>query len=102
MCVLKFLVEMYSCTIACREPHLKEGGTIKTSTNEAYGEVKREGKGYEMVDIPPSGPTAPANDEEGMYESTSVSTQPLPPIPPTATDKEEDEDGVYESIPGDN
>ena len=93
---------MYSCTIACREPHLKEGGTIKTSTNEAYGEVKREGESYEMVDIPPSGPTAPANDEEGMYESTLVSTQPLPPIPPTATDKEEDEDGVYESIPGDN
>ena len=93
---------MHSCTIACREPHLKEGGTIKTSTNEAYGEVKREGEGYEMVDIPPSGPTAPTNDEEGMYESTSVSTQPLPPIPPTAIDKEEDEDGVYESIPGDN
>ena len=87
-----------------REPHLKEGGTINTSTNEAYGEVKRgEGEGYEMVDIPPSGPTAPANDEEGMYESTSVSTQPLPRIPPTATDKEkEDEDGVYEAIPGDN
>ena len=42
-----------------REPHLKEGGTINTSTNEAYGEVKRgEGEGYEMVDIPPNGPTA--------------------------------------------
>ena len=89
---------MYSCTIACREPYLKEGGTIKTSSNEAYGEVKRgEGEGYEMVDIPPSGPTA--DDED---ESTSVSTQRLPPIPPTATDKEEDEDGVYEAIPGDN
>ena len=75
---------------------------MKTSTNEAYGEVKRGEEGYEMVDIAPSGPIPPANDEEGMYESTSVSTQPVPPIPPTATDKEEDEDGVYESIPGDN
>ena len=84
-----------------REPHLKEGSTINTSTNEAYGEVKRgEGEGYEMVDISPSGQTA--DDEEGMCESTSVSIQPLPPIPPTATNKEKDEDGVYEAIPGDN
>ena len=40
-------------------------------------------------------------DEEGMYDSPSVSTQPLPAIPPTG-DKEEEEDGVYEAILGDN
>ena len=36
-----------------------------------------------------------------MYDSPSVSTQPLPAIPPTG-DKEEEEDGVYEAILGDN
>ena len=53
-----------------------------------------------MIVMPPSGPTAPT-DEEGMYEIPSVSTQPLPAIPPTG-DREEKEDGVYEAIPGDN
>ena len=51
-----------------------------------------------MIIIPLSGPTAPT-DQEGIYDSPSVSTQPLPAIPPTG-DKEEEEDGVYEAIPG--
>ena len=53
-----------------------------------------------MIVMPPSGRTAPT-DEEGMYEIPSVSTQPLPAIPPTG-DREEKEDGVYEAIPGHN
>ena len=50
-----------------------------------------------MIVILPSGPTVPT-DEEGMYESPSVSTLPLPAIPPTGG-KEEEGNGT---IPGDN
>ena len=80
----------------CREEKQKNDDTIKTSTNEAYGEIK-QGEVYEMIVILPSGPTVPT-DEEGMYESPSVSTLPLPAIPPTGG-KEEEENGT---IPGDN
>ena len=74
---------------------MKEGDI----TNEAYGEVKRgRGEGYEMVNIPPTAPVTKERKDDG----TSVTTQPLPPTPSTADEqKKEDEDGVYESIPGD-
>ena len=76
---------------------------ILTSTNAAY-EQGQAGEGYEMVDIPPRGPSA-ANIE-GMYEVPVAppAKQPLPPTPPppaqpSAQPGEEDE--VYETIPGD-
>ena len=85
----------------------KEGGAIKTSSNEAYEDMKQgggeQGEAYKMMDITPTvttpTPAAPA-DQEGMYEIPSASSQPLPAIPPEEA-KEKEEDGVYEAIPGD-
>ena len=61
------------------------------------------GEAYEMVDITPTvtaptriGPTSAA-DLEGMYETPFAPSQPLPAVPPS----NEEEDDVYEVIPGD-
>ena len=61
-----------------------------------------------MMDVTPtvttpskSSPTSAA-DLEGMYETPSASSQPLPAVPPLPeTNEKEEEDGVYEVIPGD-
>ena len=53
-----------------------------------------------MIVIPPSGPTVQTH-EERMHESPSVSTQGEAAARTTG-DKEEEEDGVDEAIPGDN
>ena len=64
----------------------------------------KQGEAYEMMDITPTvttpTPAAPA-DQEGMYEIPSASSQPLPAIPPEEAKEKEEEDGVYETIPGD-
>ena len=86
----------------------KGGDAIKTSSNEAYEEMKQEGgeqgEAYEMMDITPTvttpTPAAPA-DQEGMYEIPSASSQPLPAIPPEEAKEKEEDDGEYETIPGD-
>ena len=92
-----------------------EGDVIQTTSNEAYEEMKQGGGGgggesgeaYEMMDITPTvtiptkvGPTSAA-DLEGMYETPSASSQPLPAVPPPPETNEKEEDGVYEVIPGD-
>ena len=84
-----------------------EGVAIKTSSNAAYEMMKQGGEpeeGCEEVASPLRGPP-PAN-QEGMYEvpSPPPSRDPLPAIPPpvpAAGEEEEDEEGVYEIIPGD-
>ena len=96
---LKSLESLFFC---CR--YEASGGGISTSTNEAYGKVvagERE-EGYEMVDVSHRDP--PAKLEE-MYEvpmspPPPPPSQPLPtiPLPPTAGDEE---DIVYDVIPGD-
>ena len=92
-----------------------KGGAIQTTSNEAYEKMKQgrggegeSGAAYEMMDITPTvttptktGPTSGA-DLEGMYETPSASSQPLPAVPPPPeTNEKEEEDGVYEIIPGD-
>ena len=56
-----------------------------------------QGGAYEMIDVTPTvatpTPAAPT-DQQGMYEIPSA---PLPAIP---HEEEEEEDGVYEVIPG--
>ena len=96
---LKNLESLFFC---CR--YGASGGGISTSTNEAYGKVvagERE-EGYEMVEVSHRDP--PAKLEE-MYEvpmspPPPPPSQPLPtiPLPPTAGDEE---DIVYDVIPGD-
>ena len=78
------------------------------SSNKAYEDMKQgrgeQGEAYEMMDITPTmttpTPAAPA-DQEGMYEIPSASSQPLPAIPPEEAKEKEEDDGVYETIPGD-
>ena len=81
---------------------MQEGG-IQTTTNEAYEKTKEsriQGGDYEMINIPE---TVSASKGE-MCESPSATTSlPLPAIPTPTSDKEnEEEDVVYEAIPGDN
>lgn len=85
---LFFLLSLHfmHCYILFLLPHRngskeKEGGAIKTSSNEAYEEMKQgageQGEAYEMMDITPTvttpTPAAPA-DQEGMYEIPSASS----------------------------
>ena len=95
-----------------------KGSAIQTTNNEAYAEMKQGGGGgggggesgeaYEMMDVTPTvttptntGPTSAAS-LEGMYETPSASSQPLPAMPPPPdTNEKEEEDSVYEVIPGD-
>ena len=84
-----------------------KGGAIQTTNNEAYEEMKQGGGGgggggesgeaYEMMDITPNvttptkiGPTSVAN-LEGMYETPSASSQPLPAVPPPPETNEKEE-----------
>ena len=88
------------------------GVSIATSTNAAYEMMKQglgvESEGYEVIDVPQrGGPTL--TSIEAAYEIPSVPDQPLPDIPSPLCktgqekdDEEEEEDGVYETIPGDN
>ena len=74
------------------------GGSIKTSNNDAYEEIKQDGGqggAYEMVDIPSRYPPEAVNVKK-VYESPC--SQPLPAIPRGG---EEEEEEVYETIPGD-
>ena len=63
----------------------------------------REGRyGYELVSAPPAAPSSASKPLEEMYEIPSQSLpvareQPLPAIPAA----KEEEEGVYDSIPGD-
>ena len=94
-------------------------GAIQTTSNEAYEEMKQGGGGggggegesreaYEMMDVT-STVTTPttivptsAADLEQMYETPSASSQPLPAVPPPPeTNEKDEEEGVYEVIPGD-
>ena len=78
---------------------------IKTSSNEAYEMVKRGRPDdvYELIDSPPRGP--PRASQEGMYEVPSAPPchYRLPAIPPPVggAGEKEEEDAVYETIPGD-
>ena len=87
-----------------------KGVSIATSTNAAYEMMKQgpgvESEGYEVIPQR-GGPTL--TSIEAAYEVPSVPDQPLPDIPSPLCksgqekdDEEEDEDGVYETIPGDN
>lgn len=63
---------------------------------------RAQGNAYEMIDIPPSGPVAPASQEE-VCETPSATSQPLPTIPIPTSDKEnKEEDVVYDAIAEDN
>ena len=76
-------------------PHSKSSKekreTIMTSSNEAYGDI-RQGREQEERSTPA--------DQEGMYEIPSASSQPLPAIPPEEAKEKEEEDIMYEVIPG--
>ena len=83
-----------------------KGVSIATSTNAAYEMMKQglglESEDYEVIDVPQrGGPTLTA-----AYELPSIPDQPLPDIPSplckTGQENDDDEDGVYETIPGDN
>ena len=91
-----------------------KGVSITTTTNAAYEMVKQEGgtHEYDLVSEPPGTYPPPAKDLGVAYETPSLppSHQPLPAIPlPVATPPsekvgvagEEEEEGVYDSIPGD-
>ena len=89
-----------------------KGVSIATSTNAAYEMMKQgpgvESEGYEVIDVPQRGGPTPTSIE-AAYEFASVPDQPLPDIPSPLCktgqekdDEEEEEDGVYETIPGDN
>ena len=76
---------------------------IPTTTDRAY-ELMKQGEGresrheYEMVGVPPAASSPASKPLEEMYEIPSQPLpvgreQPLPAIPA--------EDGVYDSIPGD-
>ena len=82
------------------------------SVSPAYEMMKQglgvESEGYEVIDVPQrGGPTL--TSIEAAYEVPSVPDPPLPDIPSPLCktgqekdDEEEEEDGVYETIPGDN
>ena len=89
------------------------GVAVKTNPNTAYEMMKQHGQGgrlvddYEPISSPPGGPP-PDVDEKYDIPSPPTSHQPLPAIPPpvappTASNVgvSEEEEGVYESIPGD-
>ena len=83
---------------------------ITTATNEAYGKVKIEERddGYELTDFssPPPPPSSSSAKLEEMYEMPSflsAVSQPLPslPSPSSAVAQSEEEETVYDVIPGD-
>ena len=85
-----------------------KGVSITTSAN-AYEMMKQglgvESEGYEVIDVlQRGGPTM--TGVEAAYEVPSVTDQPLPdtpsPLCKTEQEKDDDEDVVYETIPGDN
>ena len=99
------------------EKYEVEGTAIKTTDNTAYGVMKQgvgePENGYEMVDTSPPGGPPPA-DEGEKYDvpTSSLCREPLPATPtvggagepnspPPVTGGGEEEDGVYEIIPGD-
>ena len=112
ICIFRF--HSFACRSGAR------GNTIKTTSNDAYEEIKqgggggggavrggrRGGEAYEMVDITPTVTTptkislTSAADLEGMYETPFASSEALPAMPPLPETNEE-EDGIYEVIPGD-
>ena len=82
---------------------------ITTATNEAYGKVKgtERDDGYELTDISSPRPPPSSAKLEEMYEvpsSPSAVSQPLPSLPPPSSavaQSEEEEETVYDVIPGD-
>ena len=87
-----------------------KGVSIATSTNAAYEMMKQgpgiDSEGYEMMDVAQRKGRGEEANIEAAYDVPSVPDQPLPDIPsPLKTGQEkndEEEDGVYETIPGDN
>ena len=87
-----------------------EGVAITTTPNTAYETMKQGGRvggEYEVVNSPPGGPPL-SKDLEGMYEVPSPPSShqpvPLPVAPPTPGNvggAGEEEEEVYEPIPGD-
>ena len=76
------------------------GVSLTTSTNDAYNTMKQDhvlSEGYELMNAPQKEPNV-----ESAYESPSVLSQPIPDIPPTCKteENEDDEEEVYEVIPG--
>ena len=79
------------------------GVSLTTSTNAAYNTMKQDLvllKGYELMNAPQNEPKV--TNVEPAYESPSVLSQPIPDIPPTCKteENEDDEEEVYEVIPG--
>ena len=84
---------------------------ITIATNEVYGKVTgaERDEGYELMDISSPLPSSSAKLEE-MYEvpssppppPPSAVSQPLPSLPPfSALAQSEEEEIVYDVIPGD-
>ena len=96
------------------EKYEMEGTAIKTTGNAAYGVMKQgvgePESGYEMVDTSPPGGPPPA-DEGDKYDvpASPHCREPLPATPTVGRAGKpnsppgggEEEDGVYEIIPGD-
>ena len=87
-----------------------EKSAITTATNEAYGKVKgaERDDGYELINISsPPPPSSSSTKLEEMHEvpsSPSALSQPLPSLPPPSSavaQFEEEEETVYDVIPGD-
>ena len=89
-----------------------EGVAVKTNPNTAYEMMKQYGQGgrladdYELINSPPGGPP-PDVDEKYDIPSPPTPHQPLPAIPlpvapPLASNVgvAEEQEGVYEIIPG--
>ena len=80
---------------------------IKTTDNTAYEQMKQglgepDDEGYELIACHPREP--PMTGVEKMCEVPSAppGRDPLPAIPPPVARAGDEEEGVYEVIPGDN
>ena len=84
-----------------------EGVAIKTTDNTAYDESKQgrwkpDDEGYELMACPPSGPPMAGGEKMCEVPSVPPNRDPLPAIPPpVARAEDEEEEGVYDIIPGD-
>ena len=102
------IISYYYIIILRNVDTVVEKSAITTANNKAYGKVKVEEKneGYELTDFSSSPPSSSAKLEE-MYElpsSSSAVSQPLPSLPPPSSavaQSEEEEETVYDVIPGD-
>ena len=111
LCVILYVLNtvLYRHELSVLPGSPVKGVSITTSTNGAYEMMKQglgvESEGYEVIDVQQrGGPTL--TGVEAAYELPSIPDQPLPdtpsPLCKTGQEKDDDEDGVYETIPGDN